>query len=134
MELKARKRNAPVEPSLGEVNKIPPRINLPAKTGQFQYMIAIRCNSMLYNTIQNMLTASHASQDFTYTSVTDFIRHSLEAYREGMVLTELEEKGEKMFTTMRVDRVTRDFYRSLPDRMRVKILERAIRTFLKQQR
>ena len=134
MELKARKRNAPVGPNLGEVNKIPPPINLPTKFGQFQYMIAIRCNSMLYNTIQNMLTASHASQDFTYTSVTDFIRHSLEAYREGMVLTELEEKGEKMFTTLRVDRVTQDFYRSLPDRMRVKILERAIRTFLKQQR
>lgn len=134
MELKARKRNGPTVPSLAEVHKISPPLHLSPKNGQFQYMIAIRCNSMLYNTIQNMLTASHASQDFTYTSVTDFVRRALEAYRDGMVLTELDEKGEKMFTTMRVDRVTRDFYRSLPDRMRVKILERAIRTFLKQQR
>lgn len=133
MQLKARKRTASAMPRLGEVSKVPLPMNRPVKVGQFHCMIAIRCNSLLYNTIQNMLTASHASQDFTHTSVTDFIRHALEAYREGMVLTELEEKGEKMFTTMRVDRVTRDFYRSLPDRMRVKILERAIRTFLKQQ-
>lgn len=134
MELKARKRNTPLTSGPESVVKLPTPTNFPAKGELFRNVIAIRCNAMLYNTIHNMLTASHASQDFTYTSVTDFIRRAIEAYRDGMVLTELEEKGEKIFTTLRVDRVTRDFYRSLPDRMRAKILERAIRTFLKQQR
>ncbi len=134
MELKARRKNATAVSTPRAERNISQPTNLPPKVGQFRYMIAIRCNAMLYNTIQNMITASHASQDFTYTSVTDFVRRALESYREGMVLTELEEKGEKMFTTMRVDHATRDFYRSLPDRMRVKILERAIRTFLKQHR
>jgi hypothetical protein len=51
-----------------------------------------------------------------------------------MSLTELEEKGEKLTTTVRVDRTTKDFYSSLPGRMRTRILERAIRSFLKQLR
>jgi hypothetical protein len=51
-----------------------------------------------------------------------------------MPLTEPEEKGDKIFTSIWVDRATRDCYCSLPHGMRVKILERAIRTFLKQQR
>lgn len=89
---------------------------------------------MLYNTIQNMLAASHTAQDFTYTSVADVMRAALGAYREGLSLTELEEKGEKVTTTIRVDRATKDFYSSLPGRMRTRILERAIRTFLKQLR
>ena len=81
-----------------------------------------------------MLTASHIAQDFTYTSSADLIRAALAAYRDGMPLTELEEKGEKLTTTIRVDRATKDFYSSLPDRMRVKLLERALRSFLKQHR
>lgn len=81
-----------------------------------------------------MLAASHAAQDFTHTSVADVIRAALGAYRGGMSLTELEEKGEKLTTTVRVDRVTKDFYSSLPGRMRTRILERAIRSFLKQLR
>jgi hypothetical protein len=81
-----------------------------------------------------MIAASHAAQDFTYVSPSDFIRASLQAYREGMPLTELEESGEKIGTTIRVDSTTKAFYSSLPNRMRTRILERAIRTFIKQHR
>jgi len=81
-----------------------------------------------------MLAASHTAQDFTYTSIADLIRAALAAYRDGMPLTELEEKGEKLTTTIRVDRAIKDFYSSLPDRMRVRLLERALRSFLKQLR
>ena len=97
----------------------------------FSDVIAIRCNTILYNTIQNAVTASQAAQDFTYSSPSDYIRAALQAYRDGMVLTELDEKGPKMSSTIRVNQETKEFYGSLPDRSRSKILERAIRTFMK---
>ncbi len=131
MELKARKKpQAPVP--IPVEKRSPPKA--PEKTEHYRYMITIQCNTMLYNTIQNMLAASHTAQDFTYTSIADLIRAALAAYRDGMPLTELEEKGEKLTTTIRVDRAIKDFYSSLPDRMRVRLLERALRSFLKQLR
>src|SRR5262249_23304593 len=131
MELKARKKTQAPAP-IASV-KASPR-QAPEKPEHYRYMITIQCNTMLYHTIQNMLTASHAAQDFTYTSIAQVIRAALAAYRNGMRLTELDEKGEKLTTTIRVDRTTKDFYSSLPDRMRVKILERALRSFLKERR
>ena len=134
MELKARKKI--------QLPQLPARVRRksqekpakPDKADTYPHMITIRCNTMLYDTIQNMLTTAHTAQDFTYTSIADVLRAALGAYQQGMALTELEEKGEKLMTTIRVDRHTRDFYASLPERMRTKILERTIRTFLKQQR
>ena len=106
----------------------------PVKTrGAHQEVILVRCNAPLYETIRNMISASHTAQDFTFTSVTDFIRSALEAYRDGMELTELDETGAKTTTTVRVDRATKQFHASLPDRLRSRLAERAIRTFLKRQ-
>src|SRR5262249_24945443 len=131
MELKARKKpQAPVP--IPMVQSRPAKA--PKKTERYHYVITIQCNTMRYHTIQNMLAASHTAQDFTYTSIADLIRAALAAYRDGMPLTELEEKGEKLTTTIRVDRAIKDFYSSLPGRMRVKLLERALRSFLKQHR
>jgi hypothetical protein len=89
--------------------------------------------SRVYDTLQNMIRSSHTAQDFTYTSPADYIRAALRAYKDGMVLTELDQGGPKLETTLRVDRDLWLFYKSLPGRMRSKILERAIRTFMKQQ-
>jgi hypothetical protein len=86
---------------------------------------------MLYDTIQNTLLAAHASQDFTYVSVSDFIRTALQNYSDGMSLTELDQKGDKISTTIRVDKELKDFYHNLPDRLKSKLTERAIRTFIK---
>jgi hypothetical protein len=105
----------------------------PSREEAYREVLNIRLNALLYNTIQNMVTASHTAQDFTYASPADFIRAALLAYRDGQSLTELEGKGEKITTTIRVDRATKEFYASLPDRLRSKLLERAIRTFLKQR-
>jgi hypothetical protein len=52
---------------------------------------------------------------------------------DGMVLTELEQNGPKLETSLRVDRELWLFYKSLPSQMRGKILERVIRTFMKKQ-
>jgi hypothetical protein len=96
------------------------------------YSVRVRYDTILYDTLQNMIRSAHAAQDFTYPSLADFIRAALQAYKEGMVLTELDQNGPKIETSLRVDRELWQFYKSLPDRIRPKILERVIRTFVKQ--
>jgi hypothetical protein len=97
-----------------------------------RYSITVRYDTLLYDTLQNMIRSAHTAQDFTYTSLADFIRAALRAYKDGMVLTELDQSGPKMETSLRVERDLWLFYKSLPGRMRSKILERVIRTFMRQ--
>jgi hypothetical protein len=99
--------------------------------GGQSYSVRVRYDTILYDTLQNMIHSSHAAQDFTYPSLADFIRAALQAYKDGMVLTELDQNGPKVETSLRVDRELWQFYKSLPERMRPKILERVIRTFVK---
>jgi uncharacterized protein (DUF4415 family) len=98
-----------------------------------RHSITVRYDTLLYDTIQNMIRSSHTAQDFTYTSIADFIRVALRAYKDGMILTELDQNGPKTETSLRVDQDLWLFYKSQPPRLRAKILERAIRTFMKQQ-
>ena len=98
-----------------------------------RHPMTVRYDTLLYDTLQNMILSSHTAQDFTYTSIADFIRAALRAYKDGMVLTELDRNGPKTETSIRADQDLWLFYKSLPRRMRTKILERAIRTFMKQQ-
>jgi hypothetical protein len=100
------------------------------KGGQ-SYSVRVRYDTMLYDTLQNMLRSAHAAQDFTYPALADFIRAALQAYKAGMVLTELEQHGPKVETSLRLDRELWQFYQSWPARMRPKILDRVLRTFVK---
>jgi hypothetical protein len=127
MELHARykQKAAGVQPAAGRVAAEERRQD-PAR-----YSITVRYDTMLYDTLQNMIRSAHTAQDFTYPSLADFIRAALRAYKAGMVLTELDQKGPKTETSLRVDRELWLFYKSLPGRMRAKILERVIRTFMK---
>jgi hypothetical protein len=141
MEIRARKKKSAETPAKArprQDRKPSPQLASapepePKRAGAYREVIGIRCNTMLYNSIQNMLSAAHAAQDFTYTSAVDFIRSALQAYKDGMVLTELDQKGEKTALTIRTDSELKHFYTSLPDRLRSKILERAIRTYMKEQ-
>jgi hypothetical protein len=139
MEIRSRKRKPAEAPAKGKPRqpKNPPQQLVsapePKRAGAYRESIGIRCNTMLYNSIQNMLSASHAAQDFTYTSAVDFIRSALQAYKDSMVLTELDQKGEKTALTLRTDAELKAFYTSFPDRLRSKILESAIRTYMKRQ-
>jgi hypothetical protein len=130
MELRARKKNP---------EGVLPLSSAPATVGESRaeivsprYSITVRYDTLLYDTLQNMIRASHTAQDFTYPSLADFIRAALRAYKDGMALTELDRRGIKMETSLRVDRELWLFYKAMPSRMRSKILERAIRTFMKQ--
>jgi hypothetical protein len=93
--------------------------------------LSFQINTILYNTIQNIISSLHTSQDFTYVSSSDFMRKALISYKDGMELTEIDEKGDKINTSLRVDQSLKDFYSDLPDRMRSKLIERSIRTFIK---
>ena len=129
MDLKAKRKrttktNKIVEKKISKIEEAQPN---------YTHSLSIRCNTLLYTTIQNWLVTAHTAQDFTYTSVADVIRGALESYRQGMQLTELDEVGEYKQTTIRVTKTQAEFYKKLPSQMRRKILERAIRTFIKNQ-
>ena len=94
--------------------------------------IAFRINKVLYDTVQNAVAASQAANDFTYAYPADYIRAALQALKGGMKLTVLHGQGPKVDSTLRVSVELKQFYDSLPDRSRSKILERAIRTFMKE--
>ncbi len=131
MDLRAKKKNLkktttqPISPPV-ETAKI-------ESSTIYEHSITIQCNTLLYNTLQNKIKALHTGNDFTYTSVTDLIRAALKAYQSGMELTELEQPGKKKQTSIRVDDSLYKFYKSLPNQLRTKILEKAIRTFIKNQ-
>lgn len=146
MDLRAKKKKPtlPKEPrnlqspdSNSGNNSFP--ISPPVESGKsepndtYEHSITIQCHALLYTTLQNTIEAMHTGNDFTYTSVTDLIRAALKAYQEGMELTELVQPGKKKQTSIRVDNSLYKFYKSLPNQMRTKIIERAIRTFIKNQ-
>jgi hypothetical protein len=133
MKLSARNKKNRKPDAMEKISSTIPQKHQETTNGKYNHSIYIRCNSMLYNTMQNMLFTAHAAQDFTYVSVADLVRAALQAYSDGMPLTELAQKGEKINTTIRVDEGLKTFYQNLPDRLKSKLVERAIRTFIKSQ-
>jgi hypothetical protein len=129
MDLRAKKKNQ-IEEKEREFST-PVEVVETEALGNYEHPITIQCNALLYTTLQNKIKALHTGNDFTYTSVTDIIRAALIAYQSGMELTELEQGGKKKQTSIRVDGSLYKFYKSLPKQMRTKIIERAIRTYLK---
>ena len=132
MDLKAkRKKQKLVQQDSESVSSAPAETALSEPTNTYEHSITIQCNTLLYTTLQNTLKAMHTGNDFTYTSVTDVIRAALKAYQEGMELTETEQSGKKKQTSIRVDDSLYKFYKSLPNQLRTKIIEKAIRSYIK---
>ena len=119
MELRAKNQNA-----VPEARRQPPRRGA-------RRSIAVRYDALLYDTIQNMITSAHTAGDFTYKSPADYVRAALRAYKDGMKLTELDRSGEKVATSLRMDQDLWEFWRTLPDQLRSRLLERAIRTYMR---
>lgn len=134
MKLKARTKNQSIPENNNGAEQIPvaqpPQTIEPDDT--LSCTLSMQINTLLYNTLQNMITSSHTANDFTYISVADVIRAAIVAYQEGMELTELDQAGKRKNISIRVTKAQHDFYKSLPNRMRRTIVERAIRTFLKE--
>ena len=127
MDLKARNKQK------SKNNLVTPKEPTIETRKSYTHLITIQCNTLLYTTLQNIIESMHTGGDFTYTSVTDIIREALIAYKEEMKLTETVVAGAKKQTSIRVDESLYQFYKGLPDQMRTKIIERAIRTFIKEK-
>ncbi len=89
MDLTARKKNQKKEVEL-QVAKEPSQSSHPEVQDTYTHTIQMQCNTLLYTTLQNMIKSMQTANDFSYTSVADVIRASVQAYKNGMELTELE--------------------------------------------
>lgn len=79
---------------------------------------------------QNALEAAHTSGDYRYQSVGDLIRSALEAYGEGLRLTQQARGGRKKRHTVELPHKLYAQYLRLPSRSRGVIVERALLSFL----
>lgn len=132
MDLKAKRdKQKLVQQSSESVTSAPAETEATEPTNTYEHSITIQCNTLLYTTLQNTVKALHTGNDFTYTSVTDIIRAALKAYQSGMELTEIDKPGKKKQTSIRIDDSLYKFYKSLPNQLRTKIIEKAIRTYIK---
>jgi hypothetical protein len=68
-----------------------------------------------------------------YKSPAAYARTALRAYRDGMALTERDRNGEKVETSLRLDQELKEFWRTLPNQLRSRLLERAIRTYMRSR-
>ncbi len=134
MDLKARKKPQP-SPELVKPSVVPEvaEVAVSATARQESSEITIRFDRMLYEQLQNSLAASHVVGDFSYVSVSDVIRAAMRAYQDGMELTELAPSGNKKGYTLRIDAELRAFYDTLPNRLKSQIIERAVRSYMKEK-
>ncbi len=128
VRIKARERKKAAASASADMTPIVQAVPPQSVYGQ---SITVRYGTALYGTIRSMIASSHAAEDFTFVSSSDFIRAALRALKDGMQLTELDTPGEKRETKLRVDEGLKQFYQSLPKGMRNRLLERAMRTYLK---
>ena len=100
-------------------------------------VVALRINALLYNTLQNYLSAMHNVSDYTFTSVSDILRHILSQIQHG----ESQNKGVMRFddkryvdVTIRVTEQQKIFWSSLPNRLKRTIMEKAIIEFAQKNK
>lgn len=130
MDLKARRKKQTI-PSSPASSTVEPASATSTKENAYDHTLSLQFNTLLYTTLQNMVDNAYTAGDFTYTSVADFIRAALDAYQSGMTLTEMDTHGDQRNISLRVTKRQHDFYKSLPNRLRRKLLERAVRSFIK---
>ena len=97
------------------------------------YKITVRLSTMLIDTLRNIITSNKTGGNFEYTNVSDLLRKSLEAYKNGMSLIAQRTKDEKKETSFRVSKELKEFYLSLPENVKSEIIERAAYTYIKHK-
>lgn len=95
--------------------------------------ITVRLSTVLIDTLKNMIISNKAGGNFEYTNVSDLLRRSLEAYKNGMTLIIQRIKDEKKETSFRVSKELKEFYLSLPENAKSEIIERAANTYIKHK-
>jgi hypothetical protein len=100
-------------------------------------IVALRIDTLLYNTLHNYLSAMHNVSDYTFSSVSDILRHILLQIENGT----LPNKGvirsdNKTYIdiTIRVNDNQKKFWSSLPNRLKRMIMEKAIVAFTQKNK
>lgn len=99
-------------------------------------IISLRVNTLLYDTLHNYLSAMHNVSDYTFSSISDILRHILVQIEEkGFYIDQIISDKETEYTEMivRVTHNQKQFWKSLPNRNRRKIMEKAILAFSKNK-
>lgn len=96
---------------------------------QESFFIQARINLDLFETISNVIRSAITAADFRYGSISDFVRESLESYRKKELSLAPPEyqSGPKRAITLQVNRETKTFWESLPNRYKSHILNRLLR-------
>ena len=104
-------------------------------TSNYEEVLNVRVNSLLYDQIKAMVEAGATMNDpDAPVSIGAFMREALVAYKEEpFPFTEQPAPGRKVATSFRVTEDTKAFYHGLPDRRRTANLECILRTYLKRR-
>ena len=99
-------------------------------------IISLRINTLLYNTLYNYLLAMHNVSDYKFSSISDVLRYILAQIEEHGFSTDQIIQDKELEYTEVIIRVTSKqklFWKSLPDRNKRKIMEKAIVAFTKNK-
>ena len=98
--------------------------------------ISIRINAMLYNTMQNYLSSMQSVGDYSYSSISDILRKVLLQMEQKQLPPDVsnlqESNAQYIEIVLRVTSQQKQFWQSLPNRSRRKILEKAVTVFIDQ--
>lgn len=97
------------------------------------YKIAIRLNTTLHNTIHNYLEAMYSTGDYTYSSMSDILRKVLSSMEDNSlkyntIKTPVSDNYIEL--TLRCTNSQKQFWQTLPSGNKIRILEKAIISFL----
>ncbi len=99
-------------------------------------IISLRINTLLYDTLHNYLSAMHNVSDYTFSSISDVLRYIIVQIQEnGFSTDQIINDKETDYTEIivRVTHKQKQFWQSLPNRNRRKIMEKAILAFTKNK-
>lgn len=95
--------------------------------------IAIRLNTTLHNTIHNYLEAMYSTGDYTYSSMADILRKVLSSMENNSLkynTIKAPVSDNYIELTLRCTNTQKQFWQTLPSGNKVRILEKAIISFL----
>lgn len=92
--------------------------------------ITLRLNVLVLNILKNIIISNKAGGDYQYVNISDIVRNALEAYKNGMQLTTQRNSGSYKETSCRIPKELKDFYLSLPNKVKTEIVDRSITTYI----
>lgn len=125
MEILAKKEKIAVHRSYEEIDK-----------KSRNQIISLRINTTLYNTLQNYLLGMHNVSDYTFNSISDILRFIVEKLMiSGPINTHkyIQKNDDCIELSIRVTQDHKKYWKTLPNRSKRKIMEKAICVFIENK-